>query len=95
MRIKVVRRPSRPSIDGLQLDRFERGCHYDVGTSLGALMLAEGWAEPAVDDPALVIPFSETDALPVRPERTPDTLLKPGAGNVPIVQRRMADPACD
>jgi hypothetical protein len=34
------------SIDGMQLDRFQPGRIYDVGPVLGALMLAEQWAEP-------------------------------------------------
>ena len=33
----------------MQLDRFQPGFVYDVGTILGALLLAEQWAEP-VDD---------------------------------------------
>lgn len=64
MRIKIVRRPSEASIDGIQLDRFEPGYQYEVGNSLGALLLAEGWAEPVpFEEPALLIPFSETETL--------------------------------
>jgi len=33
----------------MQLDRFQPGRVYDVGSMLGAVMLAEQWAEP-VDD---------------------------------------------
>ena len=51
MRIKIVQRPSSTSIDGIRLDRFEAGHQYEVGTLLGSLMLAEGWAEPVDDDP--------------------------------------------
>jgi hypothetical protein len=62
MRIRIVQRPSETSIDGVRLDRFEPGYQYEVGNSLGAVMLAERWAVPvAADAPALVIPFSETD----------------------------------
>lgn len=28
------------------MDQFFPGCQYEVGTLLGAVMLAEGWAEP-------------------------------------------------
>ena len=67
MRIKMVHRPGPASIDGIRVDRFERGCQYEVGNALGALMLAEGWAVPVSDDePALVIPFSETDSFAPR-----------------------------
>jgi hypothetical protein len=62
MRIRIVHKPTTASIDGLRLDHFEPGGQYEVGNSLGALMLAEGWAVPvAADAPAVVAPFSETD----------------------------------
>jgi endonuclease YncB( thermonuclease family) len=38
------------SIDGMQLDRFEAGAEYLVGTTLGAFLLADGWAVP-IDEP--------------------------------------------
>lgn len=61
------------SIDGIQLDCFEPGRHYEVGTQVGALLLAEGWAEPvALDEPALIVPFSETDPFSPRPVRERD-----------------------
>jgi hypothetical protein len=46
MRIRILQKPSIRSIDGLRLDRFEPGHQYEVGNSLGALLLAEGWGEP-------------------------------------------------
>jgi hypothetical protein len=62
MRIKCIQQPTQVSVDGLRLDRFEPGYQYEVGNSLGALMLAEGWASPvAFEEPALVVPFSEVD----------------------------------
>jgi hypothetical protein len=67
MRIRIVQRPPCDSIDGIRLDHFELGYQYDVGNSLAALMLAEGWAEPVqLDEPALPVPFSETDPFDVR-----------------------------
>src|SRR3954469_9846631 len=47
MRIRILQRPVTTSIDGVRLDGFEPGVKYEVGTSIGALLLAEGWAEPA------------------------------------------------
>jgi hypothetical protein len=39
------------------LDRFRPGRQYVLGNSLGALFLAEGWAEPVEDDePAQAVP---------------------------------------
>jgi len=61
MRIRVIQRPRESSIDGIRLDRFEPGYQYEVGNSLGALFLAEGWAEPVPFDEPVVVPFSETD----------------------------------
>ena len=67
MRIRIIQRPHSDSIDGIRLDHFELGYQYEVGNSLGALMLAEGWAEPVqLDEPALLIPFSETDPFDAR-----------------------------
>jgi hypothetical protein len=66
MRIRIIQRPHSDSIDGIRLDRFEVGYQYEVGNSVAALMLAEGWAEPVqLDEPAL-IPFSETDPFDSR-----------------------------
>jgi hypothetical protein len=62
MRIRIIQKPLIASIDGIRLDRFDRGYEYDVGNSLGALLLAEGWAEPvALEEPAVEVPFSEAD----------------------------------
>lgn len=61
MRIRVLQRPARSSVDGLRLDRFEPGYQYEVGTALGCLLLSEGWAEPVVtEEPALLVPLRET-----------------------------------
>jgi hypothetical protein len=60
MRVKITKQPTYDCIDGIQLDGFQVGLQYEVGNSLGALFLAEGWAEPvASDEPAVVIPMSE------------------------------------
>ena len=72
MRIRIVRRPGVQSIDGIRLDRFEPGYKYDVGNSLAALLLAEGWATPEpLDEPALLIPMSEVEPGRAQPPRDP------------------------
>lgn len=44
-------------MDGIRLDQFRPGREYVLGNSLGALFLAEGWAEPVGDDePSPAIP---------------------------------------
>jgi hypothetical protein len=63
MRLRIVERPPIESVDGVRLDCFELGGEYEVGNSLGALFLAEGWAEPMpLDSPQPSLPFSESDA---------------------------------
>jgi hypothetical protein len=45
------------SIDGIHLDRFQRGRVYEVRTLLGCYLLAEGAAEPVSDDtPGEILP---------------------------------------
>jgi hypothetical protein len=70
MRIKMLQKPTIATIDGLRLDTFQPGFYYEVGPTLAALLLAEGWAEPATETPALPLPLEEriTDA-PARPPR--------------------------
>ncbi|HEV3062342.1 MAG TPA: hypothetical protein VGY48_29095 [Vicinamibacterales bacterium] len=56
MRIRVIQ-TARPScIDGIRLDGFEVGREYEVGNTVAALFLAEGWAEPVpLPDLAMLI----------------------------------------
>ena len=67
LRIRVVRTPTLSEVDGIDLRRFRVGLTYEVGNNLGALFLAEGWAEPVADDvPALLVLFSEADPFITR-----------------------------
>lgn len=62
MRIKVIQKPPFDEADGIDLKRFIVGRHYEVGASIGALLLAEGWAAPVADtEPALLIPSAAAD----------------------------------
>jgi hypothetical protein len=78
MRLRMLRRPPIESIDGIQLDCFVVGCEYDVGNSLGALFLAEGWAEPLdLDAPKPPTPYGADDPYDSRvlyPANTPPNL---------------------
>jgi hypothetical protein len=83
MRIKIVQLPPVAGIDGIRLDSFHLGRQYEVGNSLGALMLAEGWAEPVpLDAPKPIEPFSENDPYdsgwlhPTRSAGTPANLSR-------------------
>lgn len=66
MRIKVVRRPTIAEVDGINLEPFVPGERYDVGATLGALLLAEGWAVPCEDGCAAIVPFSDADPFVIR-----------------------------
>src|SRR5436853_5241328 len=75
MRIRVIQKPSVSCIDGIRLDYFLPGELYEVGNVLGALFLAERWAEPvASDEPAVLIPISQFDAD--APKREPPNLTR-------------------
>ena len=52
MRIRLIHKLAIASIDGIQLEHFEPGKSYDVGVTVGTLLLAEGWAEPDDGRPA-------------------------------------------
>jgi hypothetical protein len=72
MRIRIVRTLPIRDVDGIALDTFEVGLEYDVGTRMGALLLAEGWAEPVTTGPVR--------AAAPRPKRqaAADRVGKPG-----------------
>ena len=46
MRIRVVHHPGNTSIDGIRLQDYQPGRSYEVGTTVGAFLLAQGWAVP-------------------------------------------------
>ena len=51
MRIKIVRKPPAGCVeDGIDLAKLELNREYEVGSLIGCLLLAEGWAAP-VDEP--------------------------------------------
>jgi hypothetical protein len=50
MRIRMLRRPRETCIDGVRLDHYQPGMQYELGSSLAALFVAEGWGEPLLFD---------------------------------------------
>ena len=66
MRIRVVQKPTISVVDGIDLKHYVPGHKYEVGTGLGTLMLAEGWAEPVDDSEPTITPFSESDPFTPR-----------------------------
>jgi hypothetical protein len=64
VRIKIVQKPPTSGIDRIRLDHFEVGSRYEVGSMLGALLLAERWAQPVTDDgPPLLVPLNQAEAF--------------------------------
>jgi hypothetical protein len=63
LRIRIVKQPPVADIDGIRFDRFETGQEYEVGNCVGAVLLAEGWAEPVALDAAAVPVRSFNDDL--------------------------------
>lgn len=65
VRVRIRQRPHGKA-DGISLDRFEPGFTYEVGSQIGNLLLAEGWAEPIDDSrPAMVIPLPDEKTRPL------------------------------
>jgi hypothetical protein len=63
MRVRITH-ASSGSIDGIQLSRFVTGLTYEVGTTLGNYLLAEGLAVPVDEStPALVLPIQDDSEL--------------------------------
>jgi len=58
IRIKIVRRPSTPVVDGIRFGDFEIGLEYLVGPVTAGLLLAEGWGVP-IDTPSPPQPSHE------------------------------------
>jgi len=63
MRVRITQTLSG-SIDGIQLSRFVTGLTYDVGTTLGNYLLAEGLAVPVDEStPAVGLPIQDDPDL--------------------------------
>src|SRR4051794_1883495 len=72
MRLRIVRTPTESRIDGMRLDRFHVGAQYEIGTALGAVFLAEGWAVPVPDD----APAPAPRGVEYQPPASPPNLFR-------------------
>jgi hypothetical protein len=91
MRIEVVQRPPVSSIDGIRVDRLAPGNQYEVGNSIGAVFLAEGWAIPVpLDSPVDTVPFDENDPYDPRPLSSADPSNLTRDSNPPYLNRDIA-----
>jgi two-component system, chemotaxis family, chemotaxis protein CheY len=60
----MTHRPRVEELDGIRIDRYKIGLVYEVPATIGNVFLAEGWAEPEVDEvPGLVLPRRESSAI--------------------------------
>jgi hypothetical protein len=67
VRLRITHQPAG-SVDGIRLDDFIVDFVYEVGTTLGSYLLAQGLAEPVPDHiPGLVPPLTETRFSIVQP----------------------------
>ena len=95
MRIVLLQRPARAAVDGIDLKHFVPGQVYDVGTSLGTLMLAEGWAAP-VDSAAPPTPVFSGDPFSSRfAESTSAPSRSTGGNSPPNLIRETHPPTAD
>ena len=46
MRVRIKQKPLESELDGVGLDRFERGGVYEVSSSIGSWLVTQGYAHP-------------------------------------------------
>ena len=94
MRIRIIRSPPIASIDGIQLDRFEVGQLYWVGSTIGTFFLAERWAEPVSLEPQTSVSFDKGEEfdsdIPNRQRRRSDLIREPAPPSRDQVQTEKA-----
>ena len=46
MRVRITEKPREQELDGVRLDRMERGTVRDVSPSIGSWLITQGYADP-------------------------------------------------
>ena len=46
VKVRIKETPHEHELDGVRVDRFERGTVCDVSPSIGSWLIAEGYADP-------------------------------------------------
>jgi len=46
VKVRIKSEPQEREVDGVRLDRFERGSIREVSASVGSWLVAQGYAEP-------------------------------------------------
>ena len=66
MRLRILTRPT-DSIDGVLLNHLRVGEVYELGTQVACVLLAEQWAEPVLEDAAIVVQSPSEAVLNIEP----------------------------
>jgi hypothetical protein len=61
--------PDKDELDGVRLDNMEPGTVREVSTSIGAWLIAEGFAELEMRRPVEEDPFDVSHDLPAAPDK--------------------------
>ena len=80
MRIQIVRKLTPSSIDP-RADRFQPGFQYEVDSTMGQLLIAEGWASLIVAEDGRIVPPVE-----MQPAEEHSTMQQPRHRNVPSLK---------
>jgi two-component system, chemotaxis family, chemotaxis protein CheY len=59
VRVRITK-SLKGEVDGIDLTRFLEGLTYDVGTTLGNYLLAQGWAQPSDSGEFAAVPLNRT-----------------------------------
>jgi hypothetical protein len=94
MRIRIVRKPTTASIDGIRLDLFEPGREFDVGPTLAALLLVERFAEPVIAEARPEVQAPDPPAPPATPLLPRPSPVRPDA-MPPNLHREICPPYLD
>jgi hypothetical protein len=46
VKVRITAKPREQELDGVRLDRMERGSVREVSTSIGSWLITEGYADP-------------------------------------------------
>lgn len=73
LRIRIIQTPSLSSIDGIDLRQYHSGFEYEVGTTIGSLLLLHRWAELVIEGkPAPGVPVVDTEKSTNRSPNPPN-----------------------
>jgi hypothetical protein len=78
LRVRITVTPTEHELDGVRVDRFEKGTVHNVSSSIGSWLIAEGYAEPEMrrqprdEDFDFSGPKTPRESVPDHPRRRSD-----------------------